>query len=317
MISSPALADAIKSVRACVDGETLARLAVPDAKRIARDLATDWGIILAAFAVAGVFPFLWTWCVAFVAIGMCQYRLFVLGHEALHACLHRDRATNDRLARWLVYGPMWTGFADSRRAHVAHHDRLGAHDDPERYIYEIGNKNSKWRLLLLCLGVLTFFRAVQRVVPYREIGSTTSAGKALRQRASVLVAQVAIVLLLWFFGLPWWSYVVLWLAPIYVFVFVPDEIRSFCDHAVLAAPDEAGDRQRLITYLPGRFEALLLAPHNLHYQAEHHAFPELPYHALPEVHRLVGDHPEITVRRSYFGFLWQAFTAVPLQPRAA
>ena len=106
----------------------------------------------------------------------------------------------------------------------------------------------------------------------------------------------------------------LWLAPIYAFVFVPDEIRSFCDHAVLALPDAAADHRRLVTYLPGPLEALVLAPHNLHYQAEHHAFPELPCASLPDVHAIVGDDDAISVRRSYLGFLRRAFACLPLAP---
>lgn len=315
MTDAETMAARRREVRESLDRSMVARLSQPSHRRVLADLAADWGMIVLAMACVSVFPFAWVWGLAFVIIGSGQYRLFVLGHDGLHGCLHQDRRTNDLLAQWLVYGPLLTGFADSRRSHLQHHDRLATPDDPERYLYSVENKNSKLRVLLLCTGLLTFVRTVEKVVPYRDFGQPDRLLPALRQRLPVLIAQLAILaMMIPFFGLPWWSYFVLWLAPIYVLVYVVDEIRSYCDHAVLAVPDAEADDARLITFKPGPLERLLLAPHNLNFQAEHHAFPEVPYHALPELHAELGQHRAVTVRGGYARFLGDTLAAVPLRP---
>jgi len=77
-------------------------------------------------------------------------------------------------------------------------------------------------------------------------------------------------------GVPWYLYPLLWVAPIY-FVFVGDEIRAFCDHAVPRVPDEEADAQRLVSFVPGAVEAAFFSPHNMCYHAEHHIWPGVPY----------------------------------------
>lgn len=317
-VSTPSALDPIaQRLRGRIDRERLRQLAVPGPRRVLRCLALDWAVIWTGLIAVAWLDTWWVWSAAFVAIGLCQYRLFVLGHEAIHGCLHPDRRINDRIAQWTIYGPLLTGFEDSRRSHLVHHELLATPEDPERYLYGLANKNSKWRLLLLCTGVLTFAHTVERVIPYRSARASGGVCSAVRGRLPVFVMQAVGLALLWALGLPWWAYFVLWLAPIYVFVFVPDEVRSYCDHAVLVAPDEAGDAQRLVTYLPGRLERLVLAPYNLHHQAEHHVFPELPCHALPAAHAVIGEDDAVTVRGSYLGFLWQTFWALPLDARGS
>jgi len=302
-------------LRARLDAAAHAHLFTPDPSRTLRELALAHGGIVAAFAVAAAAGGAWAWPLAFLVIGSCQYRLFVLGHDGLHGSLHPDPKTNDRIARWLVYAPLGVGLDDSRRHHLRHHELLGTPADPERYLYGLENKNSARALLLLCSGMLTFARTIERVVPFRDWRSARAFAGSLRQRLPVLLAAAVLVAALVALGLPWWSYFVLWLAPILLLVFVPDEVRSFCDHAVLGLPDAAVDHARLVTYRPGAIERVLLAPLHVGYQAEHHLFPRAPHWALPDVYHALGPCAEVTVRRGYFAFLHQAFAAVPLPAR--
>lgn len=307
------LAAAQRRLRASLPRAVLADLERPDARRVARDLALDWGGVVTMLALAAAWPHALAWAIAFVGVGVCQYRLFVLGHDGLHGCLHADRAVNDALARWLVYAPLLTGFEDSRSNHLAHHDRLGQADDPERYVYALADKNSRLRLLLLCAGVLTFARTLERVVPYRGLRSGRALGLVLRQRLPVLLAQVVLVGAMLALGLPAWAWLVLWVAPIFVFVYLPDEVRSFCDHAVLSLPDDAADDRRLVSYAPDLLERVLLAPHAVNFQAEHHALPAVPYHHLAQAAALLAHTPEVDRRGRYVTFLRAAFRALPVR----
>lgn len=314
---STTLSDIQRGIREAADPAAVARLEALRPARAWRDLALDWALIAMAIGTVAALRTPWAWGLGFALVGAGQYRLFVLGHEGLHGTLHPDRRVNDRVARWLIYGPLFVGFDDSRRGHLTHHRELGSPDDPERYIHGLDNKNSRRAIALLCTGLLTFARTVQKVLPWRALSNPTDLRSFVTQRGPVFVAQAALITAFVVADLPWWSWLVLWVAPIYVFVFVADEIRTFCDHAVPSVPDTAGDPDRLISYHPGPLEAWLLAPHKVHYQAEHHLWPTIPYYHLAAAAALTGARPEVEVRPSYAGFLGALWRSVPLTPTSS
>ncbi|HIA55538.1 MAG TPA: hypothetical protein EYN91_26230 [Candidatus Melainabacteria bacterium] len=134
----------------------------------------------------------------------------------------------------------------------------------------------------------------------------------IKQRLPVFVWQPVLIGSMFLLGLPWWSYLVLWIAPIYVCVFCADEIRAFCDHAVPMMPDDKADDMRLVTYVPSFIEATVFSPHNMNYHAEHHLWPKLPYYNRPMAHAAIKSRREITVRNSYVAFLIRLTGALPL-----
>lgn len=306
------LASIQNSIRSAADPAAVARLETVRSSLAWWALAIDWGLIAMAVALASTVGQPWAWGVAFALVGGGQYRLFVLGHDAIHGCLHPVRAVNDAVARWLIYGPLFVGFDDSRKGHLAHHRELGVVTDPERYIHSLENKNTRSRMLWFYSGLATFSRTVQRVLPRRAFAGAGEFRVFAAQRAPVAVAQVVLVAAFALAGLPWWAWLVLWVAPIYVFVFVADEIRTFCDHAVPRVPDQAADPHRLISYHPGLVEAWFLAPHAVHYQAEHHLWPSVPYYNLGAATELTRDRGEVEVRTSYLGFLGRVWRSLPL-----
>jgi fatty acid desaturase len=313
------------------------------------DLALDWGVIILALLAVAWMPVGWVYVLAFLAIGTHQYKLFILAHDAIHGSLHPHRNTNDRLASWLVYGPMFMALADARRSHLQHHRLMGTSADPDRYLHTFQAKNTPVQFLLFCSGLATFGKTVLKVTPFGKLlqlssnsasppvsivseqqsgeihpeflthqtpKTTLSASQALvdyaRNRLPVFITQPLILGAFALLHLPPWSYLVLWIAPIYFLVFVPDEIRAFCDHAVLSFPDDLGNSQRLVTFRPGWLEAIVFAPHHMHYHAEHHLWPSIPHYNLPQAHESMKDRPAITVRGGYLTFLQQVVRSLPL-----
>lgn len=294
------------------------------------ELALDWlGIVLAFLAVAWM-PTIWMYGIAFLIIGSCQYKLFILAHDAIHGALHPTKKINDRLARWFVYGPMFMALEDARRNHLKHHRCMGTAEDPDRYLHTFADKNRPVQFLLFCSGLATFGKTVLKVTPFgRLLNSlapavqknevarhTETVQNALhdyfQQRLPVAIAQLVILDLIFILPLPLWSYLLLWIAPIYFLVFVPDEIRAFCDHAILEFPDECGDSQRLVTFLPNKLEAIVFSPHQMNYHAEHHLWPSIPHYNLPKAHEFLKRRSEVTIRGSYLAFLWQVLRSLPL-----
>lgn len=326
------LATIQQRIRQAVNQAELQRWLKVQPTRAYAELTLDWlGIILAFLAVAWM-PTFWMYGLAFVVIGTCQYKLFILAHDAIHGALHPHKKINDRLAIWLVYGPMFMALEDARRNHFKHHRLMGSVGDPDRYLHAFYNKNTPFQFLLFCSGLATFGKTVLKVTPFGRLlklqdtavekpaiaQDSEHVSQALNdyflQRFPVAIAQLLIFDFIFLLPLPLWSYLVLWIAPIYFLVFVPDEIRAFCDHAVLEFPDEWGDRHRLVTFLPNRLEAIVFSPHHMNYHAEHHLWPSIPHYNLPKAHEFVKQRSQVTIRGSYLAFLWKVLRSLPLSP---
>ncbi|MGB7058881.1 MAG: fatty acid desaturase family protein [Geitlerinemataceae cyanobacterium] len=289
------------------------------------ELTIDWlGIFLAFIAVTWM-PTVWMYGIAFVVVGTFQYKLFILAHDAIHGALHPQKTINDRLARWLVYGPMFMALDDARRSHLKHHRLMGTANDPDRYLHTFYHKNTPFQFLLFCSGLATFGKTVLKVTPFGRLLKPTNTTVEtdsdnvksavtdyFKQRLPVFIVQILILSLLFISPLPLWSYLLLWVAPIYFLVFVPDEIRAFCDHAVLEFPDDRGDLNRFVTFRPNSLEAMFFSPHHMNYHAEHHLWPSIPHYNLPKAHEFVKGRSEVTIRGSYVAFLLQVVRSLPL-----
>ena len=323
---SPDLASIQQTIRRSAPKEDLERWMKLRPAIAYRDLALDWLGILVMLAIVSQVQTWWMYAIAFLVIGFFQYALFILGHDAIHSALHPNRKINDLTSKWLIHGPMFMGFEDGRRSHLEHHRHLATDQDPDRYLHTLANKNSRLQFLLFCTGLATFGKTVLKVTPFGKLLNQSKSktpepvshkvNSALSsyaiQRIPVFVIQPLLIGLFLALGLPWWAYLLLWIAPIYFCVFLPDEIRAFCDHAILVYPDCAADSKRLVTFTPSWLEAIIFSPHNMSYHAEHHLWAAIPYYNLPKAHQFVRLRSEVTIRKSYVQFLLKVLSTLPL-----
>ncbi len=277
------------------------------------------GVLLAVHAAHPLAKLL-----AFLLIGTRQYALFLIGHDGIHRNLHPRPTVNDRITRWLVLAPLGMMLENGRTNHLAHHRHLGSEDDPDRYLHRAGDKRTLPQFLFFLTGLATFFKTVWKVTRPRSValgcGKENNARlrRELSARAAVLAVQAVLFAVFVALG-SWADYVLFWAAPVYFLVFLPDEIRAFCDHAHPVVPDADADDRRLITYDPPWFERLLFSPVHMNYHAEHHLWPFIPYYNLPRAHRLVRARCDgrIIIRTSYLRFLWRYARSLPLTAPAS
>jgi fatty acid desaturase len=118
--------------------------------------------------------------------------------------------------------------------------------------------------------------------------------------------------LTWFIG--WWAYPVLWLFPVYAFMFLADNFRSFAEHSHPEG-DIFADEHRLITYLSNPFERMLIAPMNMNFHAAHHLWPSIPYYNLPAADLEIRYRPDCGLewRGSYLAYLLRYWAALPIE----
>ena len=273
--------------------------------RVWAEVGRCYGLMLLALVLLAAVDCWWIPILSFLLIGTQQYAIFILGHDGMHANLVRRRSANDAFTTALLYAPLGMYLNDQRANHLSHHWLLGTDADPDRYLHAAGNKATRGKFLFFLTGLMTFARTLIKVSPFgkRRDPQGSQLWKFLVSRWPGMLAQVVLFAAMALF-FPWWSYFVFWLMPIYFLVFVPDEIRAFCEHAQALLPDSAGDPGRLITFVPNVLERTFLAPMNMNFHAEHHLWPFVPYYNLPELHRLIANSREIEIRRSYVGFLW-------------
>jgi fatty acid desaturase len=67
-------------------------------------------------------------------------------------------------------------------------------------------------------------------------------------------------------------------------------LRNMARHVMVR---DVGDPElsRYRTTLVGPVERFFLAPMHFNYHAEHHFYPMIPWHNLPEAHRILSRHP--------------------------
>lgn len=292
-------------------GEQVRALAAPRPLRVIVDTLMRWMLIIVGWAVAawsGSVPLM---AVAVVWTGVNFYALFIIGHDGMHRRLFADERANDLWTDLFVLAPMGALTRLNRLNHMRHHAFLSLPNDPDRYKYERPPGRSSVRFALELTGLPMLRRAAGNV-----FGAAAEAvGPAPRRRSArdwaILVGVNAALAGALTAAFGWWGYVVMWLLPVYVFVFATDLLRTYLEHALL--PGEERNVQRLCTFEPPWWERQLFAPMNMNFHAVHHLYAALPYHALPVADQALklaeGRFPELIRRRSYFGHLGRLFVA--------
>jgi fatty acid desaturase len=291
-------------------------------RRVIRDTTICWAIVLAAWFGAAAIGTWWALAVAVVLVGTRFYALFIIGHDGLHRRLFDTTARNDLFADLLVFGPIVAITRINNRNHLLHHQYLGSEDDPDRHKHACFNKATRPQLASYLTGASSIVTSARHVF-VRNANGRRSEGNAksadtkrrynLRDIAILVSWQAALIALLsWLFG--WWGYLVLWWLPIFVFVVLGDNLRTFAEHSHPQSDADA-DQHRLVTNTPGWLERQFLSPMNMNYHAAHHLWPSIPYYNLPAADaemRKAADADLITWRGSYLAYLWRYYRALPL-----
>ena len=280
--------------------------------RVVRDTVLGWLGILAAFAMVWAFPEWYVVAIAIPVIGTRYYSLLIVGHDGLHRRLFDSPKKSDAWNDCLIIGPIAAVTRLNRRNHMTHHGQLATDHDPDRYKYVSGNKTARAQFLLVLTGLPYVFRALRNIFAGSATpAATTQDVKPLRYTArdiAIIVMWQAVLFggLTYFIG--WWAYPLLWLVPVYIFGFVADIVRVFCEHSATGDDTEADRTVRLVSFVSNPLERQLFAPNNMNCHIAHHLWPGIPYYNLPEAERrlreALRDRPmPLTWRRSYFGYL--------------
>ena len=290
------------------------------------DLALVWTAIAVLVSLAGAVRHPVAFLAAVVLIGGLQNNLASLTHHATHFNLHPSRSVNDWLARLFLAAPLGSLFSVVRSEHWAHHARLGAADDPERFYYDLDLHGRRvpgrlriWVLELFAGWVL--LPAVRRFLTGSRAGTPAAAGPrepaetrfARVEVALLVVAQLAIALGWWELTGAWWGYLALWVLPLVTVGAALTALRATLEHADPRRPPHL-----LLSFVSNPVERFFVGPFNFNYHYEHHRFMMVPYYRMARVRRLLldaGDYQDGELLASYAGRLgWLVRTLQPGPP---
>jgi fatty acid desaturase len=290
-----------------VDPQSLAALTRIDPLRSSLSLATTFGLLAAAIAVALLAwpqPLVVAACVVAIATG--QHALFVLAHESAHYRIFDSRRLNDffgRLAGTLGGVSMCT----YRVTHRLHHNHLYGREDPDIALNG-GYPRGSGYLLRKLLVDLTGWTAPKTYAYFfgapainsdtrqalRPLDDTSEALRAAarRDRWGVVAFHVAAPIAALAIG-GWQAlvaYLVLWVLPLVTILQAMLRLRAVAEHGAPAGYDSPLSAAR--TNLPGRGPLgwllhRMLFPHHVNYHIEHHLYPAVPHYHLPALHALL------------------------------
>lgn len=308
--SDTVLVDRLRAELA-IDRELLAWWSRPAGWRLLAATLREWALILAAAMLSLHADRLWATAAAVVFIGTRQHALLVLMHEFSHRQFSRTRAgLNDALGDFLTALPFGITTHGFRRDHQAHHRKTGTPEDPNwvslqrqpRYQAPMSRGRFASELAMHLVGVYT----VREIKSYLfDQGMAVRSPSATRRRQMATgVAVVGLTALLH----GWVAVATYWLLPLFSVLIALLYLRDIAEHVAL--PPEAYASRSTIA---SRLESWLVAPHHVGLHAEHHLFSSVPWHRLPEVHRLLATsatyREHVTLTLGYFGGVVRELTA--------
>lgn len=290
---------------------TVSAKAVPDLRAELRRIASYrnvgsvaglWVSIAALWAAALWIAHPLGYLILFILMGTVFARLAILGHEAAHRLLFRDRRANDLVGRWLLAYPAFVPFDLYRRSHFAHHrDEFGP-GEPDIPLYAgYPIPASSWRRKLLRDAIGN--SGWKNLKPLLK-ATTHEAGRKVA--LPILATQAVIWAATWLLTGRWWLYPLCWLGPWLTVWRVLNRLRAVAEHGGM---QQADDRRLTTHHIRQSWSARFwIAPYRTGWHLAHHADMGVPWRNLPRYHHELVESGWVTPSLEYPSYraFWRA-----------
>jgi fatty acid desaturase len=224
------------------------------------------------------------WPAALAVQGVLLVFLFTLEHE----CTHRTPFASDALSDWIGRGcgmVLILPFEWFRYFHLAHHRWTNLPGQDPEMDGEKPDSRAAWAWHVTGLPYwLAAARLMARLVMGQERARYLPDGALPRMRAE---ARWMILLYAMAAGSLFWSDAILWLWVVPVLIGQPFlRLYLLAEHG--DAPMVANMLENSRTTFTNRIVRFLAW--NMPYHAEHHSYPQVPFHHLPALHGVMRDH---------------------------
>jgi fatty acid desaturase len=249
--------------------------------------------ILGVLYICFKYPSFYVFAIGYLLIGTLQHHLLILHHEATHYMLFSNKWWNDFCGSLIGF---MIGFTMAyRESHLLHHKRLGEKEDPGLENYS-NYPNTRTYLFidviknLFMLGAVIQFFEQSLLISKKDDQDSNLVKKIDKGLIGVFIVQLSLLLTFWACG-AWYLYFILWLFPVVTVTKFLAHFRNVAEHVIISQSPNI-EYSRLRTILCNPIEAFFFAPMNFNYHAEHHLYPQVPYHNLPKLHAILSQEEE-------------------------
>jgi fatty acid desaturase len=239
----------------------------------------------------------WQWLLLvpfYLLAAAALHGISLFTHEAVHGTLMGDRTLNAVLGA-LCAIPVLQNFSAYRVLHLRHHQHLGDDGDPDHYA---NYTRWTWMVFLMnWLRLLIGYPVYITAIPLLGFKNGTM-GERLGILTEVTVTILLAITIVRFTPGSWLLHG--WLIPM-LFINTMVNIRGMSQHTLLehASDTVRGTRTILTSPLVGFFMC------NENYHLEHHLYPGVPWHHLPQVHAAL--EPELRQQGAPFISSYSSF----------
>jgi fatty acid desaturase len=229
----------------------------------------------------------WTLLPAMLLLGIALAALFAPIHETMHNTAFASRRAN-AVVGWLVSCPSLLNRHFYTAFHLAHHRHTQDPErDPELMVLPPRTMAGYW----LRISGLTYWQA-RLIVAWDCWRGDLSAYPYIAPRAVPIVIRSVRLMTLFMLAcavlsvilVGWWAPLVFWIVPLLIgqpFL----RLYLLAEHT-LCTMDANGLTNTRTTLTNGLIRLLMW---NMPYHAEHHLYPSIPFHRLPDAHRAIRD----------------------------
>jgi fatty acid desaturase len=200
--------------------------------------------------------------------------LLVQGHEGTHDLISRNRRVNDFFT-WFTLAFAGISAEAHRRFHLDHHRHAHTPEDPEYQFFDrVVRGVPGWAYLLIPafaqVGVNIY--GLQKKMPAE-----------VRRRIALELAGAALLHGALALSLGWRRYLLFVIAPMVTGLYTASVLRSVTEHHDVTEGSEWTNARSIVTH-----PLIEFLWSNVNYHLEHHLYPSVPYHALPELRRALS-----------------------------
>ncbi len=315
MVPGPdALPEVLPTDRLTISGKAVPELR-SDLRRIASyrnvgSVAGLWLAIVALWAGAVRLDHPLGYLGLFVLMGPVFARLSILGHEAAHRLLFRNKRANDLAGRWLLDHPAFVPFDVYPRVHFAHHKDEFGPNEPDIPLYAgYPAPAASWRRKLTRDAVgISGWKNLKPLL--KALTAKASRPLAVRIVGTQLVLWAAI----WVLTGRWWLYPLCWLGPWMTVWRVLNRLRAIAEHGGM---ERSRDRRRTTHSIRQSWSARFwIVPYRTGWHLAHHTDMGVPWRNLPRFHEELVASGWVTpaLEHTSYRAFWKACASGDVRP---
>ena len=241
--------------------------------------------------------------VGIVLIARQQYALAVLGHDAVHRRLFKQKYINDTAGRLLFTGFSGLSFDGYQFTHLKHHQHAMFDSDPDKRFVEnfpTTKRNLLEQFIPDCLGITWVYLFLYYLK--NAYTSLTSFKYLFLNYLPALIINLS--LLSCFFAINQaWLFLFYWVTPMVIIMPIFMHIRGISEHACFSGDKTQMNCSRTVV---NPLQAFFIAPHNVNYHMEHHTNPSVTHFNLQKYHDILISQDKLqknNLFKSYFSVI--------------